>query len=73
MKMFMARARLAFSQKELCERTGISQGYFSAIESGRCMPAADVALRIAKELRLTIEDLLEIDDSKLAESTEAAQ
>jgi transcriptional regulator with XRE-family HTH domain len=73
MKMFMARARLAFSQKELCERTGISQAFFSAIESGRCMPAADVALRIAKELRLSMEDLLEIDDSTPTGSTEAVQ
>jgi transcriptional regulator with XRE-family HTH domain len=61
--MRVRRAELNLTQKDLCDRTGVSQAFLSSIERGVCMPAADVAVRLAKELHMTVEELLQKDDA----------
>lgn len=44
-------------QTTLAERAGLSRQSVGAIEAGRAMPAVDVALRIARALDCSVEDL----------------
>ncbi len=51
------RQKLGLSQDELSKRTGIPRTTISAIESGRAVPSVDYALRLAKALNCTVEEL----------------
>ena len=52
------RAELGITQHELAKRAEIAGGTMSSYESSRKMPPADVALRLAKALDVTVEWLL---------------
>jgi len=58
------------AQQELAARAGISRQALSEIEAGHSCPSTAVALRLAKALRCTVEDLfyLEEDSRTLAAS-----
>lgn len=52
-----ARVALGMSQAALAAATRLSRQSIGAIESGRAMPAVDVALRIASTLESSVEEL----------------
>lgn len=53
------RTEQGLSQKELCERAGISQGTLSAIERSEKSPTADTLRSIAAALGVLVSDLME--------------
>ena len=46
------RERLGISQKELAEKAEISQSFLCDIEQGRSKPSIDVAIKLAKVLKV---------------------
>ena len=46
------REQLGISQKELAERAKISQSFLCDIEQGRSKPSIDVAIKLAKVLKV---------------------
>lgn len=52
-----ARQSLGKSQKAMAADLGVSESYIRHIEAGRCTPATDTAIRIAKYLGLSVESL----------------
>ena len=51
------RLQLQLSQTELAERAGVTRQLVGAIEMGRHAPGVDAALRIARVLQVSVEDL----------------
>ena len=51
------RKRLGLSQEDLCQRVGISRPALSAIERGREQPRVGLAIRLAGELGVAVEQL----------------
>lgn len=51
------RQRLGLSQEELSKLVGIPRTTISAIESGRAVPSVDYAIKLAKVLGCSVEDL----------------
>ena len=46
------REELGLSQKELAEKSGITQSFLCDIEQGRSKPSIDTALKIAEALNI---------------------
>ena len=46
------REELGLSQKELAEKSGITQSFLCDIEQGRSKPSTDVAIKLAKVLKV---------------------
>ena len=46
------REELGLSQKELAEKSGITQSFLCDIEQGRSKPSIDVAIKLAKALKV---------------------
>ena len=46
------REKLGLSQKELAEKSGITQSFLCDIEQGRSKPSIDVAIKLAKVLKV---------------------
>lgn len=46
------REELGLSQKELAEKIGITQSFMCDIEQGRSKPSIDVAIKLAKVLKV---------------------
>lgn len=46
------REELGMSQKELAEKSGITQSFLCDIEQGRSKPSIDVAIKLAKVLKV---------------------
>jgi DNA-binding XRE family transcriptional regulator len=55
------RAKRGVTQKALAEAAGITQGYVSDLESGRRKGEAAILKRMARRLRVRIDDLI-VDD-----------
>ncbi len=56
------RIQAGWSQQELAGRAGISRQAFAAVESGKATPSTSVALRLARALNTTVEDLFSLED-----------
>ncbi len=56
------RIEAGFSQQELAGRAGISRQAFAAVESGKATPSTAVALRLARALNTTVENLFSLED-----------
>jgi putative transcriptional regulator len=56
-KLLKARKKIGWTQEELAERTGITRAYLSNLESGKYSPSLKVAKKLAKSLRLTLDEL----------------
>ena len=56
------RVQAGLSQQELAERAGISRQAFAAVESGKATPATSVALRLARALNTTVQNLFSLAD-----------
>ena len=46
------REEVGLSQKELAEKSGITQSFLCDIEQGRSKPSIDVAIKLAKVLKV---------------------
>ena len=46
------REELGLSQKELAKKSGITQSFLCDIEQGRSKPSIDVAIKLAKVLKV---------------------
>jgi len=60
------RELLGLSQQGLADRVGVSRQAIHAVEVGRTVPATLLALRLARALACSVEDLFRLDDSGLA-------
>lgn len=56
------RRRLGITQKTLAETSQIGQATISEIENQKYIPRADTAIRIARALNTTVENLFIVDD-----------
>lgn len=61
-----ARERRGISAADLAERVGVSRQTIHAIESGAYAPNTAVALRLARELEVGVEDLFQLPDENSA-------
>ena len=52
-----ARERLGLTQAELAERAGVSRQLVGGVEAGRHVPSVDAAIRLARALDVSVEDL----------------
>ncbi len=53
------RLAVGLTQGDLADRAGVSRALIGALERGRHMPAADAALRLARQLDTTVERLFD--------------
>ena len=53
----MHRARLDLTQAELADRVGVSRRSINSIERGHYVPSTVLALRLARELGVSVEEL----------------
>jgi putative transcriptional regulator len=56
------RARHNFTQADLAEKIGVSRQSINAIEKGKYVPSAVLALKIAKLFNLSVEEVFELED-----------
>jgi putative transcriptional regulator len=50
------------TQADLAERVGVTRQTIHSIEKGKYKPTIELALRLARELGVAVEDLFELDD-----------
>lgn len=53
------RNNAGYTQVELAERIGISQGSLSAYESGKDIPSVNTLIRMADVFKCTLDELVE--------------
>lgn len=58
--MKVQRARHGLTQAELAERSGITRKSINAIEAGNMVPSTILALKLARALGVTVEELFSI-------------
>lgn len=59
--MKLQRARRDLTQAQLAELSGITRKSINAIESGRMVPSTILALKLARTLGVTVEELFSIE------------
>lgn len=52
------------TQADLADRVGCSRQTIHSIESGKFAPSVELALKIAKVLKCSVEDLFQLSESK---------
>ncbi len=57
------RARHDMTQADLAERIGVSRQSINAIEKGKYVPSAVLALKIAGVFNCTVETIFRLEDS----------
>ncbi|WP_051331005.1 helix-turn-helix domain-containing protein [Aneurinibacillus terranovensis] len=65
-KVRMVRNSKDMTQNELAEKAEIAQAYLSEIETGKTIPSIPVLKRIAQALGVTVAELLDEEEQKLA-------
>ena len=55
------RARLGWTQAELAERVGVSRKTINTVENGVFTPSATLAIKLARALGLSVEQLFWIE------------
>jgi putative molybdopterin biosynthesis protein len=63
-KILQVRKEAGLTQTDLAEAAGISRQAYTAIESGKAVPSTEIALRLARKLKVTVENLFWLDDNK---------
>ena len=53
-----ARKRLGWTRDQLSEESGVSVSMIAKVEQGRSRPSARTAMRLARALRVEVDDLL---------------
>lgn len=59
--MKLQRAKRDLTQAELADLSGITRKSINAIESGRMVPSTILALKLARTLGITVEELFSLD------------
>ena len=57
------RARVRMTQQDLADKTGVTRQTIVAIEQGKFNPSTVLALKMARVFGVTIEALLELEDT----------
>ena len=57
------RAAASLTQEELAARTGVSRQSINAIEQGKYVPSAVLALKIARVFRKQVEDVFILEST----------
>jgi putative transcriptional regulator len=60
--LLAARTARGWTQAELAEKVGVSRKTINTVENGIFIPSTLVALKIARALECTVEDLFELED-----------
>lgn len=60
-KMKEYRAKVGFTQEDLAERVGVTRQTIIAIEKGHYIPSLALGMMIAREFRVTIEELFRMN------------
>lgn len=58
------RARHGLTQEVLADRVGVRRQTVLAVEHRRYVPSTLLALRLARELDVTVDELFELDDER---------
>jgi putative transcriptional regulator len=56
------RTRLGWTQAELAERVGVSRKTINTVENGVFVPSTMLALKLARALGTTVEEIFRIED-----------
>jgi putative transcriptional regulator len=56
------RARLNLTQQDVAERAGVRRQTILAIEKGHYVPSTLLALKIARVLGMTVDELFELEE-----------
>lgn len=59
--MKLQRAKRDLTQAQLADLSGITRKSINAIESGRMVPSTILALKLARTLGVTVEELFSLD------------
>jgi putative transcriptional regulator len=59
------RAKLDLTQEQLAERVGVTRKTVNSIESQHFIPSTLLALRLARTLQVTVEELFLLDDESI--------
>lgn len=64
-KLKLARvAKGDLTQQELADKIGCSRQTIHSIESGKFVPSVELALRLARELNVKVEELFSLEEAK---------
>lgn len=66
MRIKELRKEKGFTQKELSDRSNVSQGKICEYETGKVLPRIDTALKLATALGCTLDQLMESELSDKA-------
>lgn len=58
------RARLNLTQAELAERVAVSRKTINTVENGVFVPSAELALKLARALGVTVEAVFQLPDAE---------
>lgn len=58
----VARAEERMTQQQLADAIGVSRQTINAIESGKFVPSAVLALKIARVFSVSVEEIFQLDD-----------
>jgi len=58
----VARAELDMTQADLADKIGVSRQSINAIEKGKFVPSAVLALKIARLFKKPVEDIFSLED-----------
>jgi putative transcriptional regulator len=61
-KIKVFRAMNDMTQEDLAQAIGVTRQTILAIEKGKYVPSLDLAFRIARHFRVTIEDVFQYDE-----------
>lgn len=61
-KLKVHRAICDLTQGDLAERVGVTRKSINSIENGHFVPSTELALRMARVLKCTVEDLFQLPD-----------
>jgi putative transcriptional regulator len=57
------RAMNDITQGDLAERIGVTRKSINSIENGHFVPSTELALKMSKELKCTVEELFQLPDA----------
>lgn len=61
-KIRVARAERRMTQQQLADQTGVSRQTINAIESGKFVPSAIVAMKIARVFERPVEEIFSLEE-----------
>ena len=62
-KLRIARVQKNLTQQELAEKISVSRQTINSIETGRYIPSTVLALKLSRELALSVEELFELEQA----------